>query len=231
MFRFLSIIFFVIPGLATAADCSLSRLPFKTSDNSCGQLKAIYHEPGSFNRAFGPAYITGASVSDDWSGVKSPGRRVLESMGATYKKNAVPWSSSDEILEEIKEKPPLPGTQTLIAIDLFFWDPSLGEDDACKPGYVDSVIHELRKYSNRIILAKIPVLLAKGNADCVNLINEEIEESCRPGNHCYLAPEPDFGGGANPARYFQADRLHLSEEGSALAAESVCATFLRMPSK
>gem|GEM_PF-5301855 len=203
----------------------------KSVDSSCRQLKAIYHEPGSFSRAFGPAFITGASVSDDWNGVKSPGRKVLESMGARFTKGAYPWASSDEILDLIKEKPPAAGTKTLIAIDLFFWDPELGEEAACKPGYVDSVIHELRKYSSRLILAKIPVLLAQGDADCVSLINEELEESCVAGNHCYLAPEPDFGGGANPARYFQADRLHLSDAGSSLAAESICSTFLRMPSR
>ncbi|NDG84909.1 MAG: SGNH/GDSL hydrolase family protein [Proteobacteria bacterium] len=194
-------------------------------------MRALYHDAGSFDRAFGPAFITGASVSDDWNEVKSPGRRVLEMMGARFTKDAFPWSSSEEILEEINEKPPAARTKILIAIDLFFWDPDLGEDANCKPGYVDSVIHELRKHSDRLILAKIPVSLARGDAACVSLINEELEESCVPGNHCYLAPEPDFGGGANPAKYFQPDHLHLSDEGSALAAESVCSTFLRMPSK
>ncbi|NDF15947.1 hypothetical protein EB061_11610, partial [bacterium] len=44
----------------------------------CTRLHALYPEPGSFSKRFGTTLITGASVSDDFGGVRSPGRRVLE---------------------------------------------------------------------------------------------------------------------------------------------------------
>jgi hypothetical protein len=192
----------------------------------CTRLHALYPEPGSFSKRFGTALITGASVSDDFGGVRSPGRRVLEAEKCGFVKKAYPHTPSEEILGHLHSEARGKSFRSLIAIDLFFWDPEKGAKAACEPGHVEKIVRQLKRFSRFLILAKIPPELARGSSECVTLINRELESACVRGKGCFLAPPVPFDRYTGSAPPLQEDGLHLSDAGAEFASHSVCSAFI-----
>jgi hypothetical protein len=212
--------------LTIIASTSLSA--YAQPSGACKKLHAIHPDPKSFRQAFAPALITGASVSNDFGGIKSPAKRVLEQFGARYDQAAFPHEPSEKILELLSNLKGKRRYRTLIAVDLFFWDPEKGSAGSCEKGHVTQVIASLRERSRQLVLARIPKLLARGNKECMDLINGELETACTPDAGCRLAPDIPLDGSAGGAdTLLQSDHLHLSDAGSALGGESVCAALLR----
>jgi hypothetical protein len=194
----------------------------------CTRLRMLYPEPGSLSKSIGKTLITGASVSDDYGEVKSPGRRVLENHQSDFVKKAFPHTPSDTILDLLKSELGSKRFRTLIAIDLFFWDPEKGAKGACDPGHVEKILGRLKRFSRSIILAKIPRELARGPSDCVTLINRELESSCEKTPGCFLSPPAPFDRYTGSEPPLQADGLHLSDAGSEFASQSVCVALLEL---
>ncbi len=171
--------------------------------------------------------ITGASVSNNHNGVTNPAKRVADLMHVRSTNKSYSNTPSDLILNQLNtSRIRIKKYKSLVSVDLFFWDSVKGGTLNCKPGYVRSVLRKLRRISEHLFLAQIPLELAKGSKECVQMINEDLKLNCLASESCTLINPIQLGNTEEARKLLQSDGLHLSNLGADAAMQNICEGFM-----
>lgn len=170
--------------------------------------------------------VIGASVSDNYGGVDSPGDRVAGALDGKLFKHAKPHKSSHTILkDESKFQDQLKNSDLVIAIDLFFWN-SVKEfwpNQDCSENIVKDQIKELIKVKGKLVLGEVPILRSSQDIECTRKINKVINDDCKKVNNCLVLNEDQMlPRDGNVDELFQSDGLHLSNKGAQYMSDKIC---------
>jgi lysophospholipase L1-like esterase len=174
--------------------------------------------------------ILGASVSDNYKGVQSPGRLLALKNTARERITTVArnGATAENILAEL-DFGVLKDHTSVIALDLLFWD-SFTTDPSTSLELVGELILKLGKLGIPIILGSIPGSFGSMQPSLARL-NDEVERFASIYANCIEFPLDRFfkalikdGGIHHNDRFFtksaiMPDGLHLSHEGSSLLAD------------
>ena len=168
--------------------------------------------------AFQKCLITGASISGNHGGVKSPGQLYCEAQSLPLIRVAVPGHTSADIAPRAKlalEQAPAPKPDLILAVDLFFWD---SVDPTCAPKRVPKFIETAQALApgSTLVIGNVPVHGAAAQP-CRIGINQALSSSCTAEAHCLIL---DLEKLPNRPEYYQ-DALHLSLTGSQVVAQAI----------
>lgn len=173
--------------------------------------------------------ILGASNS---SSSTSAASLFAKSAGHSPTNVAVPGSGSDGQMKRLRES--VDDVQSIIALDLFFWDP--GENCSKAMAHAEELINIAKDKNKFLVLATLPT--AMRSQECVGNLNQYIRQNCKP-NNCLLADYDSWlsqiiggqfqydGKPVSRTSVFR-DSLHLNNYGSRLAQNLMADELLKL---
>jgi hypothetical protein len=118
------------------------------------------------------------------------------------------WKKSDE------------SCGTVVGVDLFFWDSVRG----CSTQGVKELFKEVKAHKcKRGIFSHVPKLVSLQKPICITSINRELDNGV---SIDVLAVMDELRRDSNRSKYFQSDRIHLTEAGAEAATEKLCEILL-----
>ena len=181
--------------------------------------------------------IVGASVSADHKS-QSPGKRL--SLRYTSADQIVTIAHGGKPGKDVLASMPtsfLKDRTAVIAVDLFFWDSTLGSPTASIAA-LKKLVDQVKKQNLPIVLGEIPELLP-GRQSQRSRLNSELQNACASYDKCRLMPFIDLhakvmrdgflmiGGKRYGLRELLPDGLHLSETASDYLADQMRDVLLR----
>jgi hypothetical protein len=181
----------------------------------CDELR---QKPRAYREALGPVVALGASVSAGYGGVKGPARRLADILDVPYISHAVSGAPSGASLGRWKQSDESCGT--VVGVDLFFWDTVR----RCNPNSVKELLRQVSAHKcKRGIFSHVPHLVTLQKASCIKSINRELDNGV---SIDVLAVMDELRRDSNRSKYFQADRIHLTDAGAEAATEKLCELLL-----
>jgi hypothetical protein len=192
---------------------------------------AAYSLPVEPKTVFQRPFITGASVSADWS-TKSPGKTLAlrYTDESQIKTVAIGGRTGKEMIRQINESQ-LKDRTIILAIDFLFWD-STDNDFTASHQALEKLVGYASARKIPIVLGEIPELLP-GRQTLREKLNNDIKKTCSSYAGCYVMPFDSIHRQALKDGYLSIkdrkykikelvpDGLHLSQPATEFLADTM----------